>query len=76
MARQRRDAGVAAVAPPKAVPPPPAVPVSSTNDLKVLEREMIEQTLQRVHFNKSKAAKDLGLSRQQLYVRMKKYGLG
>ena len=36
---------------------------------------MIEQTLQRVRFNKSRAAKELGLTRQQLYLRMKKYGL-
>jgi DNA-binding NtrC family response regulator len=35
---------------------------------------MIEQALQRVRFNKSKAAKDLGLTRQQLYLRIKKYG--
>jgi transcriptional regulator with GAF, ATPase, and Fis domain len=75
MARQRRDAGVAAVPPPPMAVAPPAVPVSSTNDLKILERDLIAQTLQRVHFNKSRAAKDLGLSRQQLYVRMKKYGL-
>ena len=49
--------------------------VSSASELKSLERDMIEQTLQRVRFNKSKAAKDLGLTRQQLYLRMKKYGL-
>jgi DNA-binding NtrC family response regulator len=36
---------------------------------------MIEQALQRVRFNKSRAAKELGLTRQQLYLRMKKYGL-
>jgi transcriptional regulator with GAF, ATPase, and Fis domain len=48
---------------------------SSSGDLKSLERDMIEQALQRVRFNKSKAAKDLGLTRQQLYLRMKKYGL-
>jgi transcriptional regulator of acetoin/glycerol metabolism len=28
-----------------------------------------------MRFNKSKAAKALGLTRQQLYVRMRKYGL-
>ena len=39
-----------------------------------MERAMIEQALQTAHFNKSKAAKSLGLTRKQLYVRMRKYG--
>jgi transcriptional regulator with GAF, ATPase, and Fis domain len=56
-------------------PPAPAAPVASAGDLKLLERDMIEQALQRVRFNKAKAARDLGLTRQQLYLRMKKYGL-
>jgi DNA-binding NtrC family response regulator len=37
---------------------------------------MIEQALQQSRFNKSKAAKSLGLTRQQLYVRLRRYGLG
>ena len=53
----------------------PSAPFSSAGELKSLERDMIEQALHRVRFNKSKAAKDLGLTRQQLYLRMKKYGL-
>ena len=40
-----------------------------------LGRAMIEQALQKSRFNKSKTAKTLGLTRQQLYVRMRKYGL-
>jgi transcriptional regulator with PAS, ATPase and Fis domain len=40
-----------------------------------MERTMIEEALQSARFNKSKAAKALGLTRQQLYVRMRKYGL-
>jgi DNA-binding NtrC family response regulator len=35
---------------------------------------MIEQALQAARFNKSKAAKALGLTRHQLYIRMKKHG--
>jgi DNA-binding NtrC family response regulator len=31
--------------------------------------------LENSRFNKSKAAKTLGLTRQQLYVRMRRYGL-
>ena len=36
---------------------------------------MIEQALKAAKFNKSKAAKQLGLTRTQLYVRLKRYGL-
>jgi Nif-specific regulatory protein len=68
--------GLGSRRPPPILPPQvgiaaPAPPVN----LKSMERDMIEQALQRVRFNKSKAARDLGLSRQQLYQRMKKYGL-
>jgi len=44
-------------------------------DLQSVERAMIEQALQQARFNKSKAAKELGLSRHQLYVRMRRHGL-
>jgi transcriptional regulator with GAF, ATPase, and Fis domain len=46
-----------------------------TGDLHVMERAMIEQALQSARFNKSKAAQALGLTRAQLYVRMRRYGL-
>jgi transcriptional regulator with GAF, ATPase, and Fis domain len=71
----------------KASPPAVSLPVrelapvatlarpSSAGDLQSLERGMIEQALQTARFNKSRAAKALGLTRQQLYVRMRKYGL-
>ena len=36
---------------------------------------MIEDALRTARFNKSKAAKQLGLTRPQLYVRMRKHGL-
>jgi transcriptional regulator with GAF, ATPase, and Fis domain len=58
---------------PAAAPPPPAS--RGGEDLKSVERAMIEEALQNARFNKSKAAKDLGLSRHQLYVRMRRYGL-
>ena len=70
-----------AVAAPAAAPPPaaahatgPSLP-SSAGDLQSMERVMIEEALQNARFNKSKAAKALGLTRQQLYVRMRRYGL-
>jgi transcriptional regulator with GAF, ATPase, and Fis domain len=72
--------------PPAAVPSPAALsmatgahaaapaPPSSASDLQTMERQMIEQALQTARFNKSKAAKTLGLTRHQLYIRMRKYG--
>ena len=62
---------VAAAAAPAGV----AGPVSAA-DLQTMERAMIEQALQSARFNKTKAAKALGLTRHQLYIRMRKYGLG
>ena len=53
--------------------PAPAEPVPS-GDLQTMERAMIAQALQSARFNKTKAAKALGLTRHQLYVRMRKYG--
>jgi transcriptional regulator with PAS, ATPase and Fis domain len=46
-----------------------------TTDLRVIERAAIERALQNARFNKSQAAKLLGLSRRQLYVRMRQHGL-
>jgi transcriptional regulator with GAF, ATPase, and Fis domain len=53
------------------MPPDAAAPT----DLKSIERTMIEKALKKAHFNKSEAAKALGLTRAQLYVRLRKYGL-
>jgi len=36
---------------------------------------MIVKALEETHFNKSAAAKALGLTRAQLYVRLRKHGL-
>jgi DNA-binding NtrC family response regulator len=63
---QRRWAEAAVVAA-AARPAPPG-------DLSSMERAMIEQALQHARFNKSKA-RTLGLTRQQLYVRLRRYGL-
>ena len=49
--------------------------VASAVELQSLERRMVEQALEKARFNKTKAAKALGLTRQQLYVRMRRYGL-
>jgi transcriptional regulator with PAS, ATPase and Fis domain len=51
-----------------------AAPMSA-RDLEAMERAMIDQALKSARFNKSKAAKALGLTRRQLYARMAKYDL-
>jgi Nif-specific regulatory protein len=47
----------------------------STTNLVVAERETIAKVLRETRWNKSEAAKRLGLTRSKLYVRMKKYRL-
>ena len=44
--------------------------------LEALERELISQALERSHGNRSRAARLLGLSRDTLLYRLKKYALG
>ncbi|MGH7417522.1 MAG: sigma-54-dependent Fis family transcriptional regulator, partial [Candidatus Rokuibacteriota bacterium] len=44
-------------------------------DLKAIERGMVEQALSEARYNKSDAARALGLSRKQLYVRLRRFGL-
>ena len=51
-----------------------APPLSST-DLGVLERQAIEQAMREADGNKVRAAKQLGITRTQLYGRLRKYGL-
>jgi transcriptional regulator with GAF, ATPase, and Fis domain len=46
-----------------------------TTDIGTMERRTIEQVLRETDWNKSKAAGRLGLTRTQLYVRIRKYGL-
>jgi transcriptional regulator with GAF, ATPase, and Fis domain len=49
--------------------------IATTTNLNTVERDTITQVLNECRWNKSKAAARLGLSRTQLYVRMRKYGL-
>jgi len=49
-------------------------PEGATN-IKVVERQLIEQVLRESHGNKSRAARRLGLTRKQLYVRLRQYAL-
>jgi transcriptional regulator with GAF, ATPase, and Fis domain len=75
---------VSSAAPPPAAPvavdAPAAAPAAAPDpaeagELAAMERSMIEQALQNARFNKSKAAAALGLTRAQLYVRLRRYGL-
>jgi transcriptional regulator with GAF, ATPase, and Fis domain len=50
-------------------------PVSATSDLNVVERETIAKVMHDSGWNKAQAARRLGLSRTQLYVRLRKYDL-
>ena len=52
--------------PPSSAPP---------GNLASLERAMIEKALRDTHFKKSEAAKALGITRAQLYVRLRKHGI-
>jgi two-component system response regulator AtoC len=52
----------------------PAVSEASP-DLASVEKTMIVQALQTARFNKTKAARALGLTRHQLYIRMRRHGL-
>ena len=51
------------------------VPRLSSTDLGVLERQAIEQAMRETSGNKLRAAKQLGITRTQLYGRLRKYGL-
>jgi len=48
--------------------------VDST-DLEVIERRTIERVMREVNGNKAQASRRLGISRMQLYSRLRKYGL-
>jgi DNA-binding NtrC family response regulator len=48
---------------------------ATTTDLNIVEREMITQVMREAGGNKSKAATRLGLTRSQLYVRLRRYSL-
>ena len=67
-ARPANPASAPQPAPILAVKTPPG-------DLHAAERALIERALRDARFNKSQAAKILGVTRSQLYVRLRKHGL-
>jgi len=50
-------------------------PDAAPNDLHLVERETIARVMRDTGGNKAKAARRLGLSRTQLYVRLRRYDL-
>jgi DNA-binding NtrC family response regulator len=44
-------------------------------NLEALERTLVEKSLARARGNRSQAARLLGLTRSQLYTRLRRYGL-
>lgn len=55
---------------------PPAVPLEPQGaTLPDVERQMVERALVAARYNKSRAARSLGLTRAQFYVRLKRHGL-
>jgi transcriptional regulator with PAS, ATPase and Fis domain len=54
--------------------PVPAA-VGNTTDLDLIERRTIERVMREADGNKAKAARLLGISRTQLYGRLRKYGV-
>jgi DNA-binding NtrC family response regulator len=52
-----------------------SAPPASPHHLGSMERQTIENVLRQTDWNKSKTARQLGLTRTQLYVRLRRYGL-
>ncbi len=50
------------------------VPPSSITDLETLEKHAVERAMRDTDGNKVRAAKQLGISRMQLYTRLRKFG--
>jgi transcriptional regulator with PAS, ATPase and Fis domain len=50
-------------------------PAAPSHDLGAMERQTIENVLRQTDWNKAKTARKLGLTRTQLYVRLRRYGL-
>ena len=54
---------------------PPASREAAPTDLLGAERALVEKAMKDARYNKAKAARALGLTRTQLYVRLRRHGL-
>jgi len=61
--------------PPETARAQPAPPAAAPSDLSSVESAMIKRAMEEARSNKSIAARKLGLTRAQLYTRLKRYGL-
>ena len=66
---------VASEAPDSAAPPADTVPPSEGTDLTQVERSMIERAMREAGGNQTRAAQRLGISRDTLRYRLKKFGI-
>jgi transcriptional regulator with GAF, ATPase, and Fis domain len=60
---------------PRLPPPGDVSQLPPPSDLSIVERSTIQRVLNETDWNKSKAASRLGLTRTQLYGRLRRYGL-
>ncbi len=60
---------------PAAPPTPPPIKTQSLSDLQIKEKQFIQDTLKECHFNQTEAANQLGISRDALIRKMKKYAI-
>ena len=60
---------------PAPAPRPTAAESGEVTDLWSIERALVKKALEDARFNKSRAARALGLTRTQLYVRLRRFGL-
>jgi two-component system response regulator FlrC len=56
-------------------PPSRASAMADSTELNIVERQAIERAMRNVSGNKARAARQLGISRTQLYLRLRKHGL-
>ena len=54
-------------------PTPPET--AAVTDLWSIERALVKKALEDARYNKARAARTLGLTRTQLYVRLRRFGL-
>jgi transcriptional regulator of acetoin/glycerol metabolism len=59
----------------KTLPHDALPPGAVSTDLGTIERETIAEVLRECRWNQTRAAKRLGVTRTQLYLRLQKYGL-
>jgi DNA-binding NtrC family response regulator len=60
---------------PRAAPQRATANAPEATDLNLVERNVIEKAMHDARFNKSRAARLLGVTRAQLYAKLRRHGL-